>query len=256
VKQGNVRSKQKKRKESEQLLKQPVIEEIDEEEEKRFKEEEEAKRKAKEASAKEATAKEVSKTPESLEKKDETKKEKEEENEEGKGQLPNSGNGGKTDVYVWTQTLSEVEVKVLVPKGTTSRQVTVEFKKEHLKVGLKGKPLLIDGKLHKAIKTDDCFWTVEDNEVISLQLQKVNTMEWWKSVIEGDPEINTQKIQPENSKLSDLDGETRQTVEKMMFDQRQKSMGLPTSEEMKKQDVLKKFMDAHPEMDFSNVKMC
>ncbi|KAI3990594.1 hypothetical protein MKX01_022894 [Papaver californicum] len=177
------------------------------------------------------------------------------EKDESNHRVPNKGNGLDMDNYSWTQSLQEVTINVPVPEGTKSRFVACEIKKNHLKVGLKGQPPILDGDFFQTVKVDDCFWSIEDSKFISILLTKQNQMEWWKYLVKGEPEIDTQKVEPETSKLSDLDPETRSTVEKMMFDQRQKSMGLPTSEETQKQEMLKKFMSEHPEMDFSRAKI-
>jgi hypothetical protein len=69
--------------------------------------------------------------------------------------------------------------------------------------------------LHSTIKLDDSTWLIESEELM-IHLQKLNKQEWWKNVLKHHPAIDTTKIQPENSRLDELDGETRQMVEKMM----------------------------------------
>ena len=61
-----------------------------------------------------------------------------------------------------------------------------------------------------------------------------NTQLWWEVLVKGEEPIDTQKINPEPSKLSDLKGDMKSTVSKMMFDMRQKEKGLPTSDDLKK----------------------
>jgi len=181
-----------------------------------------------------------------------------ESDDEGKGQTP-INNGGFTDKYTWTQTLSEIDVRLVVPM-LPAKSFIVQLKSKYIKVGIEGEEPIIDAELHRAIDAEESMWSMSeetgvDGKVMILNLVKKIGMCWWPKVCKGDPEINTRKIEPENSNLGDLKGDTRQTVEKMMFDQRQKAAGRPSSKDIKQQDMMKKFMAAHPELDFSSCQM-
>lgn len=127
--------------------------------------------------------------------------------------------------YSWRQELGEVDIVVPVPKGTRARDLVITIQKKKLSVGIKGNDKILDGELCKEIKVEDSTWTlgkkiyvdlpshliiiIEDQESVQIHLEKVNKQQWWENVLTHHPIIDTRKIQPENSKLSDLDGETR-----------------------------------------------
>ncbi|EQB44711.1 CS domain-containing protein [Colletotrichum gloeosporioides Cg-14] len=140
--------------------------------------------------------------------------------------------------YKWQQTIADVDVTFSVPGNYKSRDLVIDLKKNTISAGVKGQDPIIKGDLPHAIIVDDSTWTLasaaDGTKTVEIHLDKVNKMEWWPHVVKDAPKIDVSKIQPDTSKLSDLDGETRG---------------------MKKLDILKKFQAEHPEMDFSNAKI-
>lgn len=165
-----------------------------------------------------------------------------------------------------------------VPGKLKSRDLVVDIKKTSISAGIKGQEPIIkarpsprpspspqltpgrtQGTFPHAVAVDDSTWTLttapDGTKTVEIHLDKANKLEWWAHVVTTAPSIDVTKIVPDNSKLSDLDGETRGMVEKMMYDQRQKEMGLPSSDEQKKLEMLERFKAQHPEMDFSKAKL-
>lgn len=118
------------------------------------------------------------------------KKEEEDEEEEDKGKLkPNAGNGADLATHKWTQTLSELEVRVPLQAAgpLKSKDVVVEIGKGHLVVGVKGTAPVLDDDLEKVVKVEESMWTLEDRRTVVVTMEKVDKMSWWPRLLKGSP---------------------------------------------------------------------
>lgn len=162
--------------------------------------------------------------------------------DEGK-QVP-VGNGGSTTRYVWTQTLEEVVVHVPVPEGTRAKDLNVEIAPTSLSIKRKESasdaatdfdPL--SGTLFARVKPSESTWTMETNSsseskttTILLTLDKVQKT-WWSTILSGDPEIDNSMVDSTRH-IGTYDEKTQAQIRRIMFDQRQERLGLPTSENL------------------------
>ncbi|KAH0658464.1 hypothetical protein KY289_027212 [Solanum tuberosum] len=166
--------------------------------------------------------------------------------ENKKGLLaPNIGNGLDLDNYSWDQSVQEVKEAI----NTTE---TIEENKKGLLEGpltpilcytivrclialstdmytapnignvldldnYYSGQLLQEGELYRPVKVEACFWTLEDQKSISVLLTKIDKMNWWKWVVKGEPELDTEKVELEITRLSELDPEIQSSVETIMY---------------------------------------
>jgi len=179
------------------------------------------------------------------------------------GGLVPVNNGARTDKYVWTQTLSDIDILIEVP-DLPSKSFIVEIKRKHLKMGIKGQKLIIDSDLEKEINTLESIWSMIDEEGVEGKLMTINLVknkeeEWWPRVCVGDPMIDTKLIDLDQDpnidpNIDSLDDRNR--MAKLMYDSdpNPSPKGLPHAKAQLYQDTLKEWFAEHPELNQDFVK--
>lgn len=159
---------------------------------------------------------------------------------------PSSYNGAIRDNYSWTQSIKDIDVRVKInPSIKTSKDVKVNIEKEHLKVSVKDEnswKFLMSDQLPWKVKPDECTWSLFPGDHIHIYLEKVQER-WWENLLVNEQKINLKNINPEKP-LDELDQESQVKIKQMMFDEQQKRLGLPTIEEQRNIEILKKAWDA------------
>ncbi|CAM9771759.1 unnamed protein product, partial [Sphacelaria rigidula] len=116
------------------------------------------------------------------------------------------------------QTVSEATVYVDVPAGTRSKDITCTIEPRRLRLKIKCAQtydVVIDGELPTAVSREDSMWSLNDGNAVVISLEKTKRT-WWGSVVKGDPEIDTSKVDS-TARIGEFDEETQGTIRKIMF---------------------------------------
>ena len=155
------------------------------------------------------------------------------------------------------KTLADVTIQVPMPAGTRARDIECAIGKGHLRLALKGQAAVIDAdfpcdarngqEIWEKVRAEECYWNLQAGKgeappFVTVYLEKERES-WWKSAVDGSSEIDTTKVDS-TRQVHDYDDETQGAIRKIMFDQDQKRKGLPTSDELKNEDMLQKAWNA------------
>lgn len=66
-----------------------------------------------------------------------------------------------------------LQLRVPLRQVLRPRDLTVTIGKKHLKVGIKGQPLIIDGELDSDVKIEESTWVLQDGRNLLVNLEKV-----------------------------------------------------------------------------------
>ena len=151
-------------------------------------------------------------------------------------------NGGVTEKYRWTQTISDLTVEMELPLEVAStKDLMIELRSTGMQVKVRG-TIVLDGEFSGKIDVSGSTWMLEDLRRVTFSLEKLKEG-WWTSVLVGDAEIDATKVES-TKRIEDYDAETQGAIRKILFDENQKRKGLLTSDQSVMAEKLRNAWDA------------
>ncbi|CDR96625.1 NUCLEAR MOVEMENT PROTEIN NUDC, putative [Babesia bigemina] len=102
-------------------------------------------------------------------------------------------NGGKTNVYCWNQTFTDVTIEVVTSEFLAAKDVDLRVTRDHIQLNLWGKHIF-SGKLPQPVNAAEATWSIEDKRMLVISLDKTEER-WWDSLVEGHPKIDVTQIE-------------------------------------------------------------
>lgn len=153
-----------------------------------------------------------------------------------------SYNGAVYDNYSWSQSISEVDIRVKIPENISKKQLCIEIKTKNISVRLKNSStVILEGELCQKCKSQEAIWSLDQT---NLQIHLEKAMEaWWDCLTLSEPKLDFKKMDCSRP-YEELTPEAQAKIEELTWNQERKRLGLPTSDELQMNDKLKKAWNA------------
>lgn len=141
-------------------------------------------------------------------------------------------NGGFSDKYSWSQTAYDVTVNIPINQEIVKSDICVKVTTNRIlvKFSYDSSNNYVDGELQHDVNSETSTWYLEKNNnktTLIIEFDKLKKQDWWTCLIKGDKEIDASLIRPAQEQVSDLDEETRYTIDKMLYEQKIKEQNNP-----------------------------
>lgn len=153
-------------------------------------------------------------------------------------------NGAAFENYCWSQTLTDIEIYVIVPDSIESaKQLQVDITSSAIKITDKfsSNTNILEGSFYNQCRSDSIMWSLLSNNKLQISLDK-RKENFWRKLLTSEPDIDVTKIDT-TRRMDELSEESQAMIEKVMYNQEQKLLGKPTTDELDRLNLLKQSWD-------------